>query len=141
MQAAYGRVRGPCAPRAVLFENTSEAIRVLRKVLKRHGAVFDERYGFPVAFHRHHDVQARFAHLPHVALKRLVRLEMERRRVIVESATELDQPSRDRIISGESTGAYMISETITGPTRGAELVLPSVFVAWETIARFVWLLT
>ena len=34
------------------------------------------------------------------ALKRLVRLEMERRRVIVESATELDQPSRDRIISG-----------------------------------------
>jgi F-type H+-transporting ATPase subunit delta len=34
------------------------------------------------------------------ALKRLVRLEMERRRVIVESATDLDQPSRDRIISG-----------------------------------------
>ena len=34
------------------------------------------------------------------ALKRLVRLEMERRRVIVESATELDQPSRDRVISG-----------------------------------------
>ena len=35
-----------------------------------------------------------------LALKRLVRLEMERRRVIVESATELDQPSRDRVISG-----------------------------------------
>lgn len=34
------------------------------------------------------------------ALKRLVRLEMERRRVTVESATELDQNSRDRIISG-----------------------------------------
>ena len=33
-------------------------------------------------------------------MKRLVRLEMERRRVIVESATDLDQPSRDRIISG-----------------------------------------
>ena len=34
------------------------------------------------------------------ALKRLVRLEMERRRVIVESAAELDQNSRDRIVSG-----------------------------------------
>ena len=34
------------------------------------------------------------------ALKRLVRLEMERRRVIVESASELDQASRDRIVSG-----------------------------------------
>lgn len=34
------------------------------------------------------------------ALKRLVRLEMERRRVIVESATDLDQASRDRVISG-----------------------------------------
>ncbi len=34
------------------------------------------------------------------ALKRLVRLELERRRVLVESATELDQPSRDRVISG-----------------------------------------
>ncbi len=34
------------------------------------------------------------------ALKRLVRLEMERRRVIVESASDLDQASRDRIISG-----------------------------------------
>jgi F-type H+-transporting ATPase subunit delta len=33
-------------------------------------------------------------------LKRLVRLEIERRRVIVESAAELDQASRDRIISG-----------------------------------------
>jgi F-type H+-transporting ATPase subunit delta len=34
------------------------------------------------------------------ALKRLVRLEMERRRVVVESAADLDQASRDRIISG-----------------------------------------
>ena len=34
------------------------------------------------------------------AQKRLVRLEMERRRVIVESAGDLDQASRDRIISG-----------------------------------------
>ena len=34
------------------------------------------------------------------ALKRLVRLDMERRHVIVESAAELDQASRDRIVSG-----------------------------------------
>lgn len=33
-------------------------------------------------------------------LKRLVRLEMERRRVVVESAAELDQASRDRVVSG-----------------------------------------
>lgn len=34
------------------------------------------------------------------ALKRLVRLELERRRVVIESAAELDQPSRDRVVSG-----------------------------------------
>ena len=34
------------------------------------------------------------------ALKRLVRLELERRRVVVESAAELDQVSRDRVVSG-----------------------------------------
>ncbi len=34
------------------------------------------------------------------ALKRLIRIEAERRRVIVESAEELDQASRDRIVSG-----------------------------------------
>ena len=34
------------------------------------------------------------------AIKRLVRLEMERRHVTVESAADLDQASRDRIVSG-----------------------------------------
>jgi F-type H+-transporting ATPase subunit delta len=34
------------------------------------------------------------------ALKRLVRLEMERRHVVIESAAELDQVSRDRVVSG-----------------------------------------
>ena len=34
------------------------------------------------------------------ALKRLVRLELERRRVVIESAAELDQVSRDRVVSG-----------------------------------------
>lgn len=33
-------------------------------------------------------------------IKRLVRLELERRRVVVESAADLDQVSRDRITSG-----------------------------------------
>ena len=34
------------------------------------------------------------------ALKRLVRLELERRHVVIESATELDQDDRNRIVSG-----------------------------------------
>ena len=34
------------------------------------------------------------------ALKRLVRLETERRHVVVESAADLDTASRDRVISG-----------------------------------------
>lgn len=34
------------------------------------------------------------------ALKRLVRLELERRHVTVESATELDAASRDRVAAG-----------------------------------------
>lgn len=33
------------------------------------------------------------------ALKRLVRLELERRHVVIESATELDHSSRDRIVA------------------------------------------
>lgn len=34
------------------------------------------------------------------ALKRLVRLDLERRRVVVESAAELDPASRDRVVAG-----------------------------------------
>lgn len=34
------------------------------------------------------------------ALKRLVRLELERRHVVVESATELDEAKRNSIVSG-----------------------------------------
>ncbi len=34
------------------------------------------------------------------ALQRLARLEIERRKVVVESAVELDGPSRDRAVSG-----------------------------------------
>lgn len=35
-----------------------------------------------------------------IALKRLVRLELERRHVVVESAAALDEPSRQRVVSG-----------------------------------------
>lgn len=34
------------------------------------------------------------------ALQRLARLEIERRKVVVESAVELDEPSRQRVASG-----------------------------------------
>lgn len=51
------------------------------------------------------------------ALKRLVRLESERRRVIVESAADLDQASRDRIVSGIAIkyGADLAFEFRTNP--------------------------
>jgi F-type H+-transporting ATPase subunit delta len=52
-----------------------------------------------------------------MALKRLVRLEMERRRVIIESAADLDQASRDRIVSGIAIkyGADLSFEFRTNP--------------------------
>ncbi|WP_193212725.1 F0F1 ATP synthase subunit delta [Luteolibacter marinus] len=34
------------------------------------------------------------------ALKRLVRMELERRHVVIESATELDETNRNRVVSG-----------------------------------------
>lgn len=51
------------------------------------------------------------------AIKRLVRLEMERRRVIVESAAELDQASRDRVIAGLATkyGEGLVAEFRINP--------------------------
>ena len=51
------------------------------------------------------------------AIKRLVRLEMERRRVVVESAAELDQVSRDRITSSLTVkyGSGLAYEFRTNP--------------------------
>ena len=37
-------------------------------MLERDGAILDERHGLTVALHRHHDVEARLANLPHLAL-------------------------------------------------------------------------
>ena len=68
VQAADRRVRIERAARAVLREHVRQALGVLGEVLERHGAVLDERHGFTVALHRHHDVEAGLADLPHVAL-------------------------------------------------------------------------
>jgi hypothetical protein len=40
---------------------------VFGEVLERHRAILDEGHRFPVALHRHHDVQAGLAHLPEIA--------------------------------------------------------------------------
>ena len=69
VQAADRRVRVPRAARAVLFEHARQPVGVLGEVLERHRAVFDEGHRLAVAFHRHHDVEPRFAHFPHVALQ------------------------------------------------------------------------
>jgi F-type H+-transporting ATPase subunit delta len=52
-----------------------------------------------------------------VALKRLVRLELERNHVVVESATELDQTSRQRVVSslGLKYGSQLTFEYRTTP--------------------------
>ncbi len=55
------------------------------------------------------------------ALKRLVRLETERRHVVVESAAELDAASRDRVASGlaskygnDLTFEYRVNPSLLG---------------------------
>ncbi len=73
VQAADRGVGVERAARAVLREHLRQPLRVVGEMLERHGAVLDERHGFPVALHRHHDVEARFADLPDVALPRRVR--------------------------------------------------------------------
>ena len=50
---------------AVLLEDGGEALGVVGEVLQRHRAVLDEGDGLSLALHRHHDVEARGAHLPH----------------------------------------------------------------------------
>ena len=72
VQAADRGVRVPGAPGAVLLEHLGQAVGIFGEVLERHRAVFDERHGFAVAFHRHHDVEPRLAHFPDVALQRAV---------------------------------------------------------------------
>ena len=70
VQGADRSVRVPGAAGAVAGEDGVEAAGVLGEVLEPHRAVLDERDRLPVALHRHHDVEARLAHLPHRALER-----------------------------------------------------------------------
>src|SRR4029453_5227122 len=68
METARAGVRVPGPPRPVLLENPGEPRGVIGEMFKRNRAVFDEGYGFPLLFHRHHDVEARRAHLGNLRL-------------------------------------------------------------------------
>ena len=70
MQGADRGVRVPGAARAVLGEHLCQLVGIFGKVLERHGAVLDEGHRLAFAFHRHHDVEAGFPHLPHFLLQR-----------------------------------------------------------------------
>ena len=70
VQGAHRGMRVPGAAGAVAGEDFVEAAGVLGEVFQAHRAVLDERDRLPVALHRHHDVQARLAHLPDRALER-----------------------------------------------------------------------
>ena len=63
MQAAGARMRIPGAARAVLLEHLGETRGVFREMLERHRAILDEGDRLPLLLHRHHDVEARGAHL------------------------------------------------------------------------------
>ena len=69
VQGADRRVRVPGAAGAVTGEDGVETAGVLGQVLEPHRAVLDERDRLSVPLHRHHDVEARLAHVPHRALE------------------------------------------------------------------------
>ncbi len=69
MEAADRGMRVPGAVGAVLLEHGGEPRRVIREVVERHGAVLDEGDRLPVPLHRHHDVEAFLAHVPHRLLE------------------------------------------------------------------------
>ena len=69
VQTAHRGMGIPGASGAVFLEYACQPIGILRQVFQLHRAVFNKRYRFAVAFHRHHDVQASLAHLPDSRLK------------------------------------------------------------------------
>ena len=73
VQAADASVRVPGALGAVLGEDGGEALGVVGQMLERHRAVLDEGDGLSLGLHRHHDVEAGGAHLPHRALAGRIR--------------------------------------------------------------------
>ena len=91
VQAADGGVRIPGALGAVLAEDGGEALGVVGEVLERYGAVLDEGDGFALALHRHHDVEARGAHLPYGLLAGSVR-DLDHALRVAEIAHQLVEP-------------------------------------------------
>ena len=63
-------MRIPGAAHAVAREHLLQPRRVVGEVGERHGAVLDEGDRLRVALHRHHDVEAGFAHLRDARLER-----------------------------------------------------------------------
>ena len=58
------------------------------------------------------------------ALQRLIRIELDRRKVLIESAVEMDEPTRQRVVAGltEKYGAdlevrYQIAPSLLGGLR------------------------
>ena len=58
------------------------------------------------------------------ALQRLIRIELDRRKVLIESAVEMDEPTRQRVVAGltEKYGAdlevrYQITPSLLGGLR------------------------
>jgi hypothetical protein len=84
---AYHVPRVPCFVKTCVRRSVYSG-----EMLERHRAVLDERDRFPVAFHRHHDVEARLAHFPDVALERGVG-DLDDAARKAEIAHELDELS------------------------------------------------
>ncbi len=57
MQAADGGMGVPGAAGAVFGEDGGQPVGVVGKIVKRHGAVFDEGHRLAGLLHRHHDVE------------------------------------------------------------------------------------
>ena len=70
VQAADRGVRIPGALGAVLLEHVVQPLGVVGEIIEIDGAILDERHRFAVALHRHHDVEAGFAHRGDVGLER-----------------------------------------------------------------------
>ena len=64
MQTPYRGVGIPGACGAVFVENLGQALGVFGEVFQSNSTVFNERDRLAVSFHRHHDVEAGFTHLP-----------------------------------------------------------------------------
>ena len=73
MQRTHRCVRIPGATRAMARKHLGERVGVVGQVLQRHRAVLDKADRFAIALEAHHDVQARFAHLPQRFLLRVLR--------------------------------------------------------------------